>query len=211
MTDLVFWEQRFITYLTSIEFQDASHDIHHFKRVWKTAQQLVQSEKDIDQLVILAACYFHDIVSFEKNDPRRSKSSFHAAIKTIEILKELEFPIDKLDAVYHAVEAHSFSADIETKTIEAKIVQDADRMEALGAIGIARCFYTAGRMNSDLFHPTDALGEDRKLNDKEYALDHFKIKLLKLPATMKTEAGRKMAQKRADVLTQFMHTLKNEL
>jgi len=208
--NLLEWENTFLEFYKSYTFEDASHDIYHFKRVWKTARLILENES-ADELVILAGCYFHDIVSFEKNDPRRSESSKIAAIKTGEILTELDFPKDKIDAVKHCVEAHSFSANIETKTIEAKIVQDSDRMEAIGAIGIARCFYTAGRMKSELFHPENPLGENRDLDDKKYALDHFKVKLLKLPETMQTESGKKLAQERAEVLTQFMNQLNSEI
>jgi uncharacterized protein len=208
--NLVEWEKRFLEFYTSYHFEDASHDIYHFKRVWKTARLILENES-ADELVILAGCYFHDIVSFEKNDPRRSESSKIAAIKTGEILNELNFPNDKIEAVKHCVEAHSFSAGIEPKTIEAKVVQDADRMEALGAIGVARCFYTAGRMKSELFHPEDSLGESRELDDKKYALDHFSIKLLKLPKTMQTESGKKLADERAEILVQFKKQLNSEL
>ena len=208
--NLIEWETRFLEFYNTYIFEDASHDIYHFKRVWKTARLILENEF-ADELIILAGCYFHDIVSFEKNDPRSSSSSTFAAEKTGELLYNLNFPNDKIDAVKHCVEAHSFSAHIEPKTIEAKIVQDADRMEALGAIGIARCFYTAGRMKSELFHPENPLGENRDLNDKRYPLDHFKMKLLKLPETMQTESGKKLAKERAEVLTQFMNQLNSEI
>lgn len=204
------WEKRFLDFYKSYTFEDASHDIFHFKRVWKTARLILENEL-ADELIILAGCYFHDIVSFEKNDPGRSESSKIAAKKTGEILTELNFPSDKIEAVMHCVEAHSFSANIKPKTIEAKIVQDSDRMEALGAIGVARCFYTAGRMKSELFHPENPLAENRTLNDKKYALDHFQVKLLKLPETMQTESGKKLANERADVLMQFMNQLNSEI
>ncbi|MGB0455051.1 MAG: HD domain-containing protein, partial [Bacteriovoracaceae bacterium] len=141
------WEQKFTDYLeSSFENDDKSHDISHFQRVWKIAQEIMNDEAD--KLVILAGAYFHDIVCYPKNDPRRSLSSVDAGIKAMEILKEMDFPEDKLENVKHAIEAHSFSAGIAPKTIEAKVLQDADRMESLGALGLARTFYTAGRMGS---------------------------------------------------------------
>jgi len=103
----------------------------------------------------------------------------------------------------HAIEAHSFSAKITPLTIEAKLVQDADRLDALGAVGLARLFYTAGRMDSALAHLTDPLGQNRVLDDQAYALDHIMIKLNALPDTMQTPAGRKLGHARFAVLRSF--------
>jgi len=210
-TELEAWESVFINYFERNTFDDGSHDIHHFKRVWKTAQLILKSEEPCDVLLVLAGCYFHDCVHFEKNDPRRAEASTFAAKKAIEILTELQFPTEKLDELYHVIQAHSFSANILPETIEAKIVQDADRMEALGAIGIARCFYTAGRLNSQLFHTEDPMAKQRKLDDKTYALDHFEKKLLYLPETMQTASGKQLAHKRAYVISEFRKQLISEL
>jgi HD superfamily phosphodiesterase len=81
-----------------------------------------------------------------------------AAAKASTLLAQAGFPADKLAAVAHAIEAHSFSANITPQTDEARIVQDADRMDALGAIGLARMFYTSGRMGRQLAHPDKPLG-----------------------------------------------------
>jgi uncharacterized protein len=89
-------------------------------------------------------------------------------------------------------------------TAEAKILQDADRMEAVGAIGLARLWYSAGQMNQSLFHGTDPLAEGRPADDQKYALDHFQLKLLRLPAMMNTATGRRMAEERAAYLREFL-------
>lgn len=116
-----------------------------------------------------------------------------------------------MDHVEHCIAAHSFSAGIPCETEEAKLVQDADRMEALGAIGLARVFYTGGRMGTGLFDSEDPFAEYRELNDKKYSVDHFETKLFKLPKTMQTEAGREEAEKRAEVLKRYLEDLKLEL
>lgn len=209
MSELEKWETIFQKYLSKEEFSDGSHSLGHFRRVWKLADRL--ASKNEDRLTILAACYFHDIVSYPKNHPDRSKSSIHAAVKAEQILSEMNFPQGKIGNVKHCIEAHSFSAGIKPITQEAKVVQDADRMEALGAIGLARTFYVAGRIGSDLFHDDDPMAESRELDDTKYAFDHFKVKLLKLPETMQTKEGKEEAMRRADVLVRFAENLRQEL
>jgi len=208
----------FETKLTQIleqqEFHDASHDLAHFKRVWKTSQEILKLEENCeaaDPLIIMAGALLHDIVSLPKNSPDRSKASSLAAKKAAEILEELDFPKDKISKVCHAVEAHSFSANITPTTLEAKIVQDADRIEALGAIGIARCFYIGGMMGTpSLFDGLDPLASERELRDDVFVLDHFQVKLLELPKTMQSHGGKELAKKRTKVITDFMDQLAHE-
>ena len=107
--------------------------------------------------------------------------------------------------------AHSFSANVPPESLEAKILQDADRLEAIGAIGIARVFYIAGKLNSHLFDGADPFGEARELNDKNYALDHFKLKLLGLADTMQTAAGTKLANHRTSSMRRFLDEIAEEL
>lgn len=211
--ELVQWQHRYERWLDENHFtDDAAHDIAHFRRVWMTAQGIMADE-DSDPLVVLTACYFHDIVSLPKNHPERSHSSRLAARKTREILSRdfPDFPPDRYAAVEHAIEAHSFSAGIAPQSLEAKIVQDADRLEALGAIGLARVFAVSGALGVPLFDPEDPFADARELNDRAYALDHFQTKLLRLPETMQTDAGRQLARQSADVLIQFMARLSAEL
>src|SRR5690606_35255761 len=110
------------------------------------------------------------------------------AEKTLAILQSSfpDFPADRCPAAFYAIEAHSFSAGIPARTEEAKIVQDADRMEALGAIGLVRVFAVSGALNTILFDADDPFADRRELDDKKYALDHFQCKLLRLAGTMQT-------------------------
>lgn len=207
------WQVRFEEYLHHNWLQDdKAHDVAHFRRVWKTAQQIMETT-EADRLVVLTACYFHDIVNLPKNHPERHLASTQAAQETLRILDAYfpDFPHLLYDAVAHAVRAHSFSAEIAPQTLEAKIVQDADRLESLGAIGLARVFYTSGALGRPLFDSEDPLARNRELNDATYALDHFQKKLLKLPETMQTEAGRKLAWYNADFLVHYMAKLCAEL
>nr|WP_255581592.1 HD domain-containing protein [Cupriavidus sp. AU9028] len=185
---------------------DGAHDLNHLHRVWKTAQRLLADHPEADALVVLAACYLHDIVNLPKNHPERTQASMMAARVACAKLEQDGFPVEKLDGVRHAIEAHSFSAGIAPLTIEAKIVQDADRLDALGPVGLARLFYTAGRMGSALAHPDDALGEHRELDDRAYALDHIEVKLAKLPASMQTAAARRLGEAQLQWLRGFRDT-----
>lgn len=212
---LAAWEQKFVAYINQhLPGKDGAHDLKHFERVWKTGQYINRQEgHPADSLVLLTASYFHDFVAVPKNHPDRKLSSLRSAEKTSVILKESfpDFPADKIEGVAHAIHAHSFSAGIHPETPEAKILQDADRMEALGAIGLARVFYIAGLMQCSLFDANDPFAENRLLNDSEYAIDHFPVKLFKLPAMMNTATGKALADKNADYLRSFLTKLKDEL
>ncbi|GAB3542160.1 HD domain-containing protein [Noviherbaspirillum agri] len=201
--DLLHWKPRLIAIATQAHQDDGAHDLNHLHRVWQTAQALLAEEGNADGMVVQAACYLHDIVNLPKDHPDRAQASRLAARRATEKLAEAGFPSEKLAGVAHAIEAHSFSAAIAPTTIEAKIVQDADRLDALGAVGLARLYYTAGRMGSALAHPSDPLGMQRVYDDRAFALDHIAVKLAKLPATMQTGAGRKLGEERLQFLLAF--------
>lgn len=208
------WKEQLHEWLSAQEQSDDSHSMNHAERVWKTACQIIAQDKlecEINPLIILAACYFHDVVSLPKDHPDRASSSQLAAKKAEAVLVQLGFPEELIPAVMHAIEAHSFSGAIKPLTLEAKIVQDADRMEALGAIGLARVFYTAGLLQSLLFDANDPLAKSRELDDKKYALDHFKVKLLTLHQTMNTPSGKKLAKRNTQYLLHYLEKIDREL
>ena len=207
------WQLRFEHWLHDTWQQDdKAHDVAHLTRVWQSAQRIMVGT-EADALVVLAGCYFHDIVNLPKNHPERHLASAQAADETRRALQQVftDFPADKIEAVAHAVHAHSFSAGVTAETIEAKIVQDADRLESLGAIGLARVFYVSGALGRSLFDSEDPLGRNRPLDDAEWALDHFQKKLLKLPETMQTAEGRRLAEFNASFLVNYMAKLCAEL
>jgi len=202
-TDFAAWRTHLVALAAQDAGTDGAHDGAHLDRVWRNAQALLAHHPEADRLVVLAASYLHDLVNLPKNDPARNQASRRSAELARESLAPLGFPPEKLDAVAHAIEAHSFSAAIPATTIEAKIVQDADRLDGLGLVGLARMFYIAGRMESGLAHPTDPLGDDRAHDDRRYALDHIVVKLDKLPDMMQTEAARAVGRERLEQLMTF--------
>jgi len=197
------WHPRLVQLAARVAGSDGAHDSNHLHRVWRNACLLLDDYPEADALVVLAACYLHDLVNLPKNDPERHLASRKAALLASRQLAELDFPREKLAAVAHAIESHSFSAAIAAETIEAKIVQDADRLDALGAVGLARLFYTAGRMGTGLAHADDPMALHRELDEKAYAIDHIDTKLATLPGKMQTAAGRQLANTRLLALTSF--------
>ena len=183
---------------------DGSHDLSHILRVWRNAAAIAASEPGCDLELLVAAVILHDCVAVEKNSPLRSQASRLAAARAGEIAAEVGFAPDRVAGLAHAVAAHSFSAAIEPESLEARILQDADRLDAIGAIGIARCFYVGGRMGSGLYHPTDPRGVDRAYDDARYALDHFDVKLFRIAEGFRTVAGQAMAAARLAALRRVL-------
>ena len=189
---------------------DAAHDLGHIRRVVANCRQLSDTE-DADARVTLPAAWLHDCVAIAKNSPDRSQGSRLAAQAAIEFLKGEHFPADLLDEVYHAIEAHSFSAAIPPQTLEARVVQDADRLDSLGAIGIARCLIVGGKLDRPLYDPGDPFCKRREPDDNRYSLDHFYVKLLKLPDMMQTDSGRAEAHQRVNRMERWLDELDLEI
>ncbi|MDQ2821496.1 MAG: HD domain-containing protein [Pseudomonadota bacterium] len=204
------WLKRLETLATAAATGDAAHDLQHVRRVWATAQSLLAREPAADALVVMAACFLHDLVNLPKNAPDRAQASTRSAQLARHQLAWLGFPPDKLDAVAHAIAAHSYSAAIAPASLEARIVQDADRIDALGAVGLARMFSISGQLGRALAHPLDPLARHRPRDDMTYALDHIQEKLAKLPAMMQTEAGRALAEERLALMLAFRDAFVDE-
>ena len=189
---------------------DGAHDLGHLRRVWARAQVIAMDEP-CDAEVLLPACIFHDLVNLPKSHPDRARASSLSAEAACHFLRGDDFPAGKLSAVGHAIAAHSFSAAIAPVTPEARVLQDADRLEALGAIGLARMFHVAGAMGGGLFDSADPMALRRPLDDRAFALDHIETKLMKIVETMQTAPGRAMAEERADWLLSFRTRLLSEI
>jgi uncharacterized protein len=189
---------------------DGSHDAAHILRVFKNAMRIhAQEGGELD--VLASAVLLHDCVSVEKNSPHRKEASRLAAQKAEGILSAEGWPKEKIKAVFHAILTHSFSANIEPETIEAKILQDADRLDAIGMVGAARCFYIGGRMGSSLYDPADPTAKNRALDDKRYAIDHFETKLFTLAEGFKTATGQALARERHQRLQHFLAQFLDEI
>ena len=205
------WGERCRAWVETRTAGDAAHDLAHVARVVGTARQLAEAE-GADPAVVVPAAWLHDCVTVAKDSPDRAQASRLAAAEAGRWLRAEGFPERLVPAVEHAVAAHSWSAGIAPETTEAAVVQDADRLDALGAIGVARLYATAGALGSALAHPTDPLADSgRPLDDRQWATDHVAVKLVGLPATMRTAAGRREAERRAAFLRRFLDQLRSEI
>jgi uncharacterized protein len=194
----------------TLDSDDGSHDVAHLHRVWKNTCKISQDEGG-DRRILCAAVLLHDCVAVEKNSPQRHLASRMAAEKAGLLLTQLGWDMQDIAKTAHAIEAHSFSAAITPETLEAKILQDADRLDAIGMVGVARCFYIGGRMRSALYDAADPLAHHRQYDDKRFTLDHFETKLFKLQDDFQTATGKKMAQERTERMRRFLSDLLEEV
>lgn len=192
------------------ENPDPSHDILHVKRVVGLAKKLGVAEKANLNIVIPAA-YLHDCVYISKTDTRRSKASTLSADRAISLLKEWGYREEFHSAIHHAISTHSFSAKIPVESIEAKVVQDADRLDAMGAIGIFRCFAFSGLSRRPFYYFDDPFCKERKPDDQTNTLDHFYIKLLQIHSKLSTDAAKLEGEKRLKTMNNFLNDLQAEL
>ncbi|MDD1966040.1 HD domain-containing protein [Pseudomonas putida] len=195
---------------TVAERADGSHDVSHLHRVWSNVCAIRDKEGG-DHQILLAATLLHDCVAVEKNSPFRASASRLAAAKASELLAEMGWDEERTQAVAHAIEAHSYSANITPTTLEAKILQDADRLDAIGMVGVARLFYVSGRMGSHLYDPADPQSLRRELDDKRFAVDHFTTKIFTLAQGFQTRPGREMAQVRHERAKRFLREFMEEI
>ena len=190
--------------------QDSAHDLAHLDRVWTTCQRIAAVEGG-NARVLMAAAYLHDLVNLPKDAANRSQASGMAAQAAAPHLERLGFATRDIQAAQHAIEAHSFSAGIEPKSVEAKILRDADRLDAIGAIGIARAFGVSGQLGRPIYAPEDPFATQRDPDDSQYSLDHWPIKLLRLSEGLITQTAQEIAQGRLETMTRFLADLAAEI
>ena len=204
------WEPRFRSFVAEQSGADPGHGPAHLERVVATALRLAAEEgARVD--IVLPAAWLHDCVHVAKDSPERKQASRLAGDHALRYLEDAGYPAACLPGIHHAIEAHSYSAGIEPKTIEAKVVQDADRLDALGAIGIARCIAVGSALGRPLYQPDDPFCKLRAADDRGASVDHFYSKLLKLAGTMQTAAGRREAERRTAFLRSFIAQLESEI
>lgn len=189
--------------------KDPGHDLSHAMRVAFWAIRLGGSRVDRREAIAAALC--HDLVNLPKDSPRRAEASSRSAALARRLLPEFGFNEEAILTIGNAIRDHSYSRGAVPATPLGKALQDADRLDALGAIGIMRTVSTGNRMGTRYFHPTDPWAIHRPLDDQAFSVDHFFTKLLRLAETMCTRAGRTEALRRASLLEGFLNELATEI
>ena len=189
---------------------DPAHDFAHILRVYNNAKKLCKKEHANERLV-LSAALLHDIVSYPKSDKRSKLSSVKSAQEAQHILTKMNYSSNDIEIICDAIRDHSFSRGKTPKTLEGKILQDADRLDAIGAVGIARVFIVGGTEQRPFYNNDDPFCKQRTPDDKTWTLDHFYQKLLKLESLMNTKSAKIEANRRTKILKFFLSELKKEI
>lgn len=189
---------------------DPAHDWSHIERVASTAKQLCVGQ-NVNLECVLAGVYCHDLVNLPKDHPERKNASTLSAKEAYKHLIASEFSEEEIKIIQQAIVQHSFSKGLKPTCLEAAIVQDADRLDALGAIGILRCAAISNQMKGSFYHVSEPIPKERPLDDKAFMVDHYFLKLFKLPDTMNTPQGKALAQERVEFMKTFLNNLLNEI
>lgn len=176
--------------------ETTGHDYYHIERVVKNAKAIVSTE-NADEFLVELAAWLHDVGDYKLHD-----GVDKSEILITEFLSSIHVSQEIINRVLEIVSQVSFSKGNIPTSIEAQIVQDADRLDAIGAIGIARCFAYGGSKQREIYNPQ---------NPKDTSLQHFDDKLLKLKDLMNTPSARKMAEKRHQFILEFLEEFYAEI
>jgi len=173
--------------------KSGSHGADHTLRVTSLCE-FIGTEEEANMDILIPAALFHDIgrpLEKEAGIPHEEEGARIAE----QFLISVDYPDEYIRPIMHAIRAHRFTSELAPETLEAKILSDADKLDAMGAVGIARTFISAGERNGDI---TDAM-------------DHIHTKLVKLKDLMYTTSARNIAHIRHDFLTSFIQTIDAEM
>lgn len=194
-----------------LEGRDPAHDFEHIMRVYRNAE-FIGKREGAEMEVLLAAALLHDIVVYPKGSSKTAKSADDSADLAEKILQEYGWPKERIDRTCYCIRTHSYSKRLIPATLEGKILQDADRLDALGAIGVARTFSVGGSEKRLFYNPEDPFWlSGRSPEDRQWTLDHFQAKLLKLKDSMHTHTAKAMAQERTAFMEKFIKQLRHEI
>jgi uncharacterized protein len=187
---------------------DPAHDVAHAERVaWWT----LRLAPELPEREAIAAALLHDIVNAPKDSPVRTRSSELSAERARDLLPSSGFDTEAVARVCDAIRTHSFSRGETPRSELGRALQDADRLEALGALGLCRVLSTGAALGAHYFHEADPWARGRPFDDLRYTLDHFFTKLLGLAETLQTRRGLQEAQARVAFMRQFLTQLGREI
>jgi uncharacterized protein len=189
---------------------DPSHDWLHVERVADNVRALATAE-GADLLVSSLAALLHELVSLPKSDPESHRASEQCATAARQAMAGLGLTAALIERVAVCIKQHPFSRREAPASIESAVLQDADRLDAIGAIGIARCLATAGTIGRTFYSAEDPFCHSRPPDDQQWALDHFYRKLLRIPERLNTETARHLAEPRAQSMRVWLAALEAEI
>jgi uncharacterized protein len=192
------------------EGADPAHDFQHVQRVAHNARRIAVAE-GADVEIATAAAWLHELFNHPKDHPESHRSGEICAEHALAVLRDEGWPEPRAAHVAACIRTHSFSSGMRPETLEAAVLQDADRLDAIGAIGIARCFATTGTMRRPFYDPDDPSCARRDPDDKRWGVDHFYKKLLRLPGSLSTATARALAAERAAFMESFLERLFSEI
>jgi len=189
---------------------DPSHDFEHALRVLNNAE-IISKNENADLDIIIPAALFHDVVNHPKHSYQARFSADESALLTKTILNNIEgFSKNKINKVCSTIKSCSFSKGIKPDFLEAKILQDADWLEATGAISIMRTFSTCGQLKRSLYSKNDPFCKKRKPDSKNNGLDLFYDRLLRVKNEVHTNKAKEIARRRTKILRSFLKELEME-
>lgn len=196
-------------------FEDAppAHDWYHVERVETLAETLVAQRaapEPVDERVVTLAVLLHDIGREREGRCEIDDHAIWGAREAGRILEDVGAAPETIERVQHCIRTHRYSNAVEPETLEARIVSDADNLDALGAIGIARVFAHGGALDSPMYGPgVPAVDGETAAGATQY--DHLHEKILDLPERMYTDVGRELADDRARFVREFVAQFDGEI
>lgn len=209
--------------IVELELACSAHDLEHVYRVYNFCIFLAKFEDNVDLDVLKTAALLHDIAKV-REDRDNSGQTDHATLGAEmagDILKKINY--EKIDEVVHCIKTHRFKGQNRPESIEAKILFDSDKIDILGAIGIARSYMIAGQYKQTIFSnipleeyvKDNLVGGQIKGRIKEIAKHapnlEFEIKIKNIPNTLFTEKGREIAKERIKFMQKFFNQLKEDI
>jgi len=187
-----------------------AHDFSHVRRVVAAARSIAEAE-GADLEVVTLAALLHELFNYPKDHPRSADSGRVCAERAGELLVGRGLDGRLIEEVCAAIRDHAYSQGAAPGSLASQVLQDADRLDAIGAIGVARWAATCAEMRRPFYHPGDPLCRRREADDKRWGLDHFHRKLLRIPEGLHTAAARSLAESRLCFLRRFLAQLEREL
>lgn len=193
---------------------EPAHDFFHVERVVVNALAIARGEGLPDESVGASAlaALLHELFTLPKDHPESSRAGDTCAEHARELLaRDGDADAATISAVYSAIRDHSFSKGVVPEAAVSRVLQDADRLDAVGAIGLARMWATCADMKRPFYAPEDPFCVARAPDDKLWGLDHVFKKLLAIPALLHTKTARAMAEVRVDFLNVYLVQLRREI